>query len=172
MTVRDIENAAGLTKSPLSDKLSDFALIFGAFEAFVPGNMCDSACLMDRLCVHVCDSHYAKAHMYIDGFSDFTGQEAQVLEKLIRNGAEITLCLTCGDLENDEQEFLMQGAWAKSLRLQTMHAAEHRNLDLQTKTCLNGRAPGMRVKTRLCAYIRRIPACANARWQRPRYAAW
>lgn len=42
-------------------------------------------------------------HIYVDGFTDFTRQEQQVLEALLKTGAELTLCMTLDSLSGGSE---------------------------------------------------------------------
>ena len=54
-------------------------------------------------------AYAAGPRYFIDGFSDFTELEKGVLLALIRAGAELTVCLTCGETEESELFALTAG---------------------------------------------------------------
>lgn len=116
-----LEKAASLLEGSLAKKLCDLGLIFGAFEALVPDGMCDRTEIMCRLAESIDKSSLGgEEHIYIDGFTDFTEQEAAVVEKLLNKGAGMTICLTCDGLEGDGTEFALPRKTALRLLREAM----------------------------------------------------
>lgn len=89
----------------LGDKLSDLALVYGAYEAIAAQSGLDPMDRLSLLAERLPRSRYAGACCFIDGFTDFTAQENRVIETLLRCGSEVTVCLTAAGLEEDHEIF-------------------------------------------------------------------
>ena len=96
------ENCGGA----LGEKLSDLALIYEAYEAAVANGHADPADMLTLLAGQIGESGIGKgAHVYIDGFIDFTMQEQNVILALINAGADVTVCLTVDRMDGDNEIF-------------------------------------------------------------------
>ena len=90
----------------LNDKLHDLSVIFSAWEAVVLRCHADPEDRLSRLADRISDSSICRGgHIYIDGFTDFTGLELKVIRSLICGGADVTLCLTCDGLAETSEIF-------------------------------------------------------------------
>ena len=91
---------------PLSAKLRDLALIREALDAQEARTGADPASRLDVLAEQIpgCGM-FAGAGVYIDGFTDFTAQERQVIRALWNSGADVTVALTCDMAEQDSEVF-------------------------------------------------------------------
>ena len=94
-----LQQAAKQEGGQLAVKLEELALILESYDAVCAGAKQDPR---DRLAylsrvLQDCDFAADKA-FYIDGFSDFTGVELQIIGQLLRSGADVTVCLCCDDL--------------------------------------------------------------------------
>ena len=88
------------------DKIRDLVTIFEAYEAMKPEDVFDPRERFDRLAEGIARAQLGTgAHLYVDGFTDFTEQEILVLEEFLKKGSEVTLCLTCGGLDDEEDIF-------------------------------------------------------------------
>ena len=85
---RALFDAMETAEGPLRDKLSDLGLLFAAYEARIPEDMLDPGQKLRLLAEKLPESCVGKTgHVYIDGFSDFTGLEMAVVEKFIKKFA-------------------------------------------------------------------------------------
>ncbi|NLA88028.1 MAG: ATP-dependent nuclease subunit B [Clostridiales bacterium] len=116
-----LDSAAELAKSPLREKLHDLSLIIGAYDGFFNSETANPDDRLGRL-VRVLSEYsgFEAGHIYIDGFTDFTAQEMQVIKELVRLNAELTVCLTCdslavGGLDDGEEIFRLSRETALSL---------------------------------------------------------
>jgi len=90
-----LEEAAKLTSNPLSDKLQDLALIYDAYDALLQTHGDDAADRLTLLADCIGESTVGSTgHIYFDGFCDFTAQELNIIEELLRKKANLTVCLT------------------------------------------------------------------------------
>lgn len=88
--------------SALGDKLRDLALLLGAYEGVLARNLGDSRDAVRRLADKVCDSTVGAGGVWLDGFTDFTEAELQVLDQLLRRGTDLTVALTLGREEGEQ----------------------------------------------------------------------
>ncbi|MEG1720761.1 MAG: PD-(D/E)XK nuclease family protein, partial [Pseudoflavonifractor sp.] len=85
------------------DKLLDLSLIYGAYEALTARQGADPRDRITRLARGLVESRWAAGmDIYLDGFTDFTPQELQVLRCLMAQANKVTLALTCDRLEETE----------------------------------------------------------------------
>ena len=88
--------AAEQARDPLSGKLRDLALIFDAYNALLCSHGGDKSDRLKLLTEVIGDSPLCvTGSFHFDGFSDFTEQELLIIEELLRNKADVTVCLTC-----------------------------------------------------------------------------
>lgn len=96
-----LAGAAAQTDGLLADKLSDLAVLLEAFNAVQARSGADSADLLARLSELIGQSSAVRGSFYVDGFTDFTFLEREVLRAIIASGANLTVCLSCtGDDES------------------------------------------------------------------------
>lgn len=87
----------------LGEKLRDLALIMGAYCAAAKKSGADPRDSLDNLADDV--RRYGLGlgrRIYVDGFTDFTGQELEVLRAYLDTGADVTVCLTCDEALESE----------------------------------------------------------------------
>ena len=110
-----LAEAAGRAEGALREKLSDLSLILEAYTAAEGRSAADPADVLETLAALIGDSLSVNARFYIDGFTDFTTLEKNVLRELIRAGAEMTVCLTCAP-DGEESVFALPMATARWFR--------------------------------------------------------
>lgn len=82
------------------DRLRDLGLILGTYDALVSQRAADPRDLLTRVADRLRDCAYAKGKdFYLDSFTDFTPQQREVLEKLVKQAHSVTVALTCDTLE-------------------------------------------------------------------------
>lgn len=91
------------TEGSIGDKLRDLSLICAAFDALLSRLLNDPRERLERLADLLPRSEVGIGGFYIDGFTDFTALEMQVLEALMERGGDITVTL-CRSGE-DESRF-------------------------------------------------------------------
>ncbi len=88
----------------LKDKLSDLSMLFADLENELSGKYVDSEDYLSMLADMIPQSTYIKnARIWVDGFHGFTPSELNVLQRLFRHAAEVTVTL-CLDRDYDEWE--------------------------------------------------------------------
>lgn len=110
-----LAEAAGRAEGALGEKLGDLSLILEAYTAAQGRSAADPADVLETLAALIGDSLSVNARFYIDGFTDFTTLEKNVLRELIRAGAEMTVCLTCAP-DGEESVFALPMATARWFR--------------------------------------------------------
>ena len=100
--IRAGEETAGLDGS----KLKDLGLIFGAYEAMTARAGLDPRDRLTRLAEKLGGYPYcAGKDVWLDGFTDFTPQQALVLERLLRQANSVTVTLTMDPGRGEEEVF-------------------------------------------------------------------
>lgn len=97
-------------------KLRDLSLIYGAYQAMTERRAADPRDWLTRLAEGLKECRWAEGKdFYLDGFTDFTAQERQVIEQLMRQGASVTVALTCGGVDGEETVFAPARRTARQL---------------------------------------------------------
>lgn len=100
----------------LAVKTEEFALLMEGFDS-VCANVGQSAeSRLSRLLLALEQSGFAAGkHFYFDGFTDFNGIEFEIIEQLLSDGAEVSVCLHCDNIEQGGQQFSAARDTAKKL---------------------------------------------------------
>ncbi|MBR7082297.1 MAG: PD-(D/E)XK nuclease family protein [Oscillospiraceae bacterium] len=108
--------AADGMEGALGGKLRDISLIFSAYDAMRPEGLLDPREKLGMLAEDIGESSFADGKsIFIDGFTDFTRQELDVIDGLMKTGADITVCLTCDGLYGEEEQFELTRKTARRL---------------------------------------------------------
>lgn len=143
VTPEQLERAAALAGDSLGEKLADLALITAAYDAVVANGRADPA---DRLAVLAAQipasSLGPQTSVYVDGFIDFTFQEQAVLLALLKQGVDLTVCLTVDALESRNELYALSRISARRL----LAAARELGIETEVRTmeAQAGRAPALR----------------------------
>ncbi len=93
----ELEGAAG-------DKLQDLGLILGAYDALCDRLGADPRDKLTRLAQTLEQCDWGTGwDFYLDGFTDFTPQQGEVLGRLMERANSVTVALTCDHLTEDEE---------------------------------------------------------------------
>lgn len=99
------------------EKLRDLGLIFGAYEAMTARGSLDPRDRLSRLAEKLKSYPYLKDRdVYMDGFTDFTPQQGLVLEQFLRQAHSVTVSLSFGAQEGEEEVFAPARKTMASLR--------------------------------------------------------
>lgn len=109
-------HAAGDCDGLLADKLHDMALIFAAYDAVVSGGKADPTDRLTRLAERIPHAGMGHIRVFIDGFTDFTGQQLRIIDALLGSGCEATVCLTCDSTQADNEVFAIPRSTLRSLK--------------------------------------------------------
>ena len=119
----ELGETAAQVRGPAGDKLSDLALIFGAYDAVAAQIAADPRDALTRAEEQIGPSGFAAgAHIYIDGFAGFTPQEAAAVGELMKTAREMTVALTCDELSAMQAQGLFSRA--KGTAAQLAHMAQ------------------------------------------------
>ncbi len=98
------------------DKLRDLSLLYGAYDALTAQVAMDPKDRLSRLAVRLESCLWAEGKdVYVNGFTDFTPQEEQVLRRLIAQANSVTVALTC-EQANEEGLFSIPNKTGRALR--------------------------------------------------------
>ncbi len=89
----------------LADKLRDLSLIYSAYNALSAQTALDPMDRLGLLAECFPDSSFAGKHIFIDGFTDFTLQQRNVILAMLRCGCRVSVCLGCEGLEEGHEIF-------------------------------------------------------------------
>lgn len=90
-------------EGPEGDKLRDLGLICGAYQALTARTALDPRDRLTRAAEKLSACLWAKdMDLWLDGFTDFTPQQGEVLAQLMAQAHQMTVTLTCDHLEEDE----------------------------------------------------------------------
>lgn len=93
------------TGGEMGDKLYDLSLICGAYDALCEQRGADPRDRLTRLACALDDCPWGEGKdVYIDSFTDFTVQERQVIERLLKQARTVTVALTCDSLNGGEED--------------------------------------------------------------------
>lgn len=99
LLIRAGEEAPG----PEGDKLRDLGLIFGEYDALTARTALDPRDRLTRAADKLRESRWGEGtDFWLDGFTDFTPQQGELLRLLMAQGHSMTVTLTCDRLEGDE----------------------------------------------------------------------
>ncbi len=114
------------------EKLEDLALICGAYDALLAGAALDPMDRLTRLAEQLEQCQWGEGiDLYIDGFTDFTTQQEEVLRRLAARARRMTVALTCDGLEEDGGELF---AAARRTARRLMRLAEEDGTALRVET--------------------------------------
>ncbi len=100
--------AAAVCPDGLGGKLADLALIMEAYESVVANGRADPSDRLSLLARQIDEGALpADTRVFVDGFIDFTRQEHEVLCAMLRQGLELTVCLTVDDLFGSSEIFAL-----------------------------------------------------------------
>lgn len=95
----DAADAAG---GAIAEKLRDLAVIREAYLQVRAELLPDPRELLDRLIDRLPDSTVGRGGIFIDGFTDFTRKEMNVIDCFLRRGVDVTVALTMDGTDAEE----------------------------------------------------------------------
>lgn len=106
VTPQILANASRQVEGMFAEKLLELSLILGSYEAVMAQGTCDPRDKLTSLSRKLMEEEYAQGrHFFVDGFTDFSRQELDILSWLIRRGESVTVALPCDGLESEETLF-------------------------------------------------------------------
>lgn len=106
VTPQILQDASRQVEGLFAQKLLELSLILGSYEAVMAQGTCDPRDKLTLLAQKLMEEDYAKnRHFFVDGFTDFSKQELNILEWLLRRGESVTVTLPCDGLESEERLF-------------------------------------------------------------------
>lgn len=100
LTPEALIRAAGRAEGRFAQKLTELGLLYEGYLAVTAQGAADPAGKLAALADRLEETDWAEGkRIWVDGFSDFTGAEARVLEALLRRSRGVTVALTTGPAE-------------------------------------------------------------------------
>ena len=100
-----LESCAENRSDSFGDKLKDISLIFSAYNAICAKSALDPSDRLGLLAENFHKSSFAGKRIFIDGFTDFTRQQLDIISAMLRSGCHITVCLGCEGLSEGHDIF-------------------------------------------------------------------
>ena len=113
-----LREAAGKCSSgELAEKLFDLAAVYEAYEGVLGESHADSTDRLNVLASQIPKSDFGpNSRIYVDGFTDFTKIELQILRELLKKEVELTVCLTLDDVNTGSEIFSLSRSSARVLK--------------------------------------------------------
>ena len=104
-------------RGELKSKLADLSLIYEAYQGVILHSFADPADTLLNLAEQIKSCSCINEHsvIYIDGFTDFTRSELEVIKALLCKRAKVTVCLTLDSPDSSNEIFAVQRASAAAL---------------------------------------------------------
>ena len=85
----------------LKNKIDDLALVYGAFDALLGNKFLDPQDNETRLAANLLKyKFFENKTVYIDAFKNFTGGQYKILDRILSQADNVTVCLTLSDIES------------------------------------------------------------------------
>ena len=98
----DLYDAAGGRSGEAADKLRDLGLILDAYNALLTQTALDPKDRLTQLAEQLRWLDWCRGKdISIDGFTDFTGQEREIIAQMLRQADSVTVALTCDRMEQE-----------------------------------------------------------------------
>lgn len=137
ITSEELLSASAACEGVLSDKLYDMALVLAAYDTVISAGRADPVDRLTRLAERVGDADVGHIHFCIDGFTDFTGQQLRVIDALLEQGCNVTVCLTCDPEDLSNEVYAIPRSTLRHLE----RIAEERGREFETVNVVIDRAP-------------------------------
>lgn len=159
ITPEDLLEAAGQCGGILEDKLRDLALLSALYDGVVSAGHTDPADRLTRLADRIPAADMGGIRIYLDGFTDFTRQQRNILGALLDAGCDLTVCLTCDPDTPEDEVFAISLTTLRML----CRLAEERGIPVE-QTHLTAAAPQSPLTffgDHLFSYLRQPPQSAE-----------
>lgn len=106
VTSDSLRKASADLEGILGQKMEEFSLLMESFDAVCHTCGMNPKGLLNQLAETMEISEYPKGkRFYLDGFSDFTGVQLEILTEILMKADEVHMYLTCDDPLGTEQQF-------------------------------------------------------------------
>lgn len=123
----------------MGDKFFDLSLICGAYDALCALRGADPRDRLTKLAQALDGAPWTQGRdIYLDSFTDFTAQERQVLERLLKQAHSVTVALTCDGLKGGGDDVF---APARRTALGLLRLAEDVGVPSEVETRLTPSRP-------------------------------
>jgi len=127
----DLKAASLETEGSLAQKLEELSLLMEAYDTMCSQGKRDPRDQMTLLLELLEAGSFAEEHVfYIDGFPDFTRQNLQIIEHLIRTSSDVTVSLNCDNIDTHLFAFEKASATAHQL----IRCAQNAGINVSVET--------------------------------------
>lgn len=103
---QELLRASSLFEGAFAQKLEELSLILDSYDAVCQNGKADPATKLERLGEILWETQYPEGKtFYLDGFTDFTGLQAELIRTLLCRGCAVTVTLVCDDCREGESVF-------------------------------------------------------------------
>ena len=116
ITYDALMDACSRFQGAFAQKLEELALILEGYDAVCATGRADPSSKLERLRELLWETDYAKGKTFwLDGFTDYTGLQMEILRVLLEMGASVTVTLVLDDVRSGEMIFESAREAAKQL---------------------------------------------------------
>ncbi len=113
---QDLAKAAMETEGSLAQKLEELSLLMEGYDALCSRGKRDPRDQMTWLLEQLEEGTFGEEHVfYIDGFPDFTRQNMAIIQHLIQVSPQVTVSLTCDEIDSQTLAFEKAGDTAQQI---------------------------------------------------------
>ena len=153
-----LQEAAVGCEGALAEKLTDLSLVLEAYDSVVANGRADPSDRLTLLARQIDAGGLPRGtRVYVDGFIDFTRQEQELLFAMLRQGLELTVCLTLDSLSGENEVYALSRHAARSLS----DYARELGQQVQTVRYEGGRSDA------LSFFAEHMFSYSEARWEGP-----
>ncbi len=143
VTPEELLNTAELVGGLEGEKLRDLGLIFGAYEALIGRTAADPRDRLTRLEKQIVKSKWPSGYsVWVDSFTEFTAQEILVLQRILEMGNDMTVALTCDELDGDDSDIFSTARHTAHLLMKIAGKAGVQ-VEVETLREVGGRVPAL-----------------------------
>ncbi|MEA4965020.1 MAG: PD-(D/E)XK nuclease family protein [Oscillospiraceae bacterium] len=103
---RELQGASGLFEGAFAQKLQELSLILESYDAVCQTGRADPSAKLERLRELLWETDFSEDKtFYLNGFTDFTGLQAELIRTLLRRNRPVTAALVCDDCREGEPVF-------------------------------------------------------------------
>ena len=129
ITADDLLRAGQQFDGAFAQKLQELGLILESYDAVCAAGRADPSSKLERLRDLLWETDYAEGKTFLlDGFTDFTGLQTEVIRTLLRRDAQVTATLVLDDVRSGEMIFES----ARDAARQLMRAEKDRKVRIHT----------------------------------------
>ena len=126
----DLARVSPEAEGELKEKLFELSIIFENYESIKEQSGLDSGDRLQRLAEGIAESSLGQGYAcFLDGFTDFTAQELEIIDELMHCGCQVTVSLSADDMLEPSMALSLGVSTAR--RLMTMASARGQKCEIE-----------------------------------------